>query len=197
MALLQPSEYDKSYFDGIKGTYRHNAGYGVYERWYRKDGPNSLGEFWKDMAEKYRVKFDLTGKKILEIGCAKGFVVEDLRELGVDAYGIDVSSYVIGEASKIVAPYLSSGDARTVLSQYSDDEFDTVFSLRFLECIAEVDLPDLISEMNRISRFQFHDIDEHANPNYYLNHPLSWWKEQGFAKNTILVAHESKKEVKV
>lgn len=193
MQLLQPSEYDASYFDGAKQATRHNAGYSEYERWKRFEGEGSLGEYWKDLANKFSNTHALQNKKVLEIGCAKGFVVEDLRELGVDAYGLDVSAYAIGEASEAVKSYLTVGDIRTALAGYSRNEFDVVFSLRTLECFSEAELPDIIAEMNRISRKQIHVIDETSNSNFYLEKPLSWWQGLGFQKLTFLVSNQSKK----
>jgi cyclopropane fatty-acyl-phospholipid synthase-like methyltransferase len=191
MTILQPEEYDESYFDGSQTTYRHNAGYSSYKRWKRFDGENSLGEKWKDLAASFFSKHNLQNKKVLEIGCAKGFLVKDLRGMGVDAYGLDVSQYAIDNCEDGVGQYLTVGDARTYLSSYKRNEFDAVFSLRFLECISESDLPDLISEMNRISKYQFHEIDIEPNSDYYLVKSLSWWGDLDWDKGTILVARES------
>jgi len=191
MILLQPEEYDASYFDGSDQALKHNAGYSSYKRWYRKDGENSTGEFWKDYAVELNINGRFIGKKLLDIGCAKGFLVEDLRELGVDAYGMDVSSYAIGESA--VQPYLTVGDARTDLAQYKRNEFDFIISTRVLECFSEAELPDIISEMNRISRKQVHVIDdENLNENFYLKKSLTWWKSLGFQKGTILISQQSK-----
>src|SRR3972149_7064299 len=98
MSVLQPSEYDISYFDGNKTSLKHNAGYSSYERWYRNSNDfvpteQSTGEYFKDLALKLKNDYILQGKKVLELGCAKGFIVEDLRSMGIDAYGIDISSY--------------------------------------------------------------------------------------------------------
>jgi SAM-dependent methyltransferase len=38
-------------------------------------------------------------RRTLDVGCATGFVVEVLRELGVDAEGCDVSEYAVAHAS--------------------------------------------------------------------------------------------------
>jgi 2-polyprenyl-3-methyl-5-hydroxy-6-metoxy-1,4-benzoquinol methylase len=192
--MLQPSEYDISYFDGAKTKSPHGAGYSSYERWHRVRGVNSLGEYWKDLASQYKGKFNLAGKKVLEIGCAKGFVVEDLRGMGVDARGIDVSSYAISQASDAVKPFLVVGDVRTALSQFGNKQFDVVFSLRVLECIPEADLPSLVSELNRVSKFQFHVVDEQPNPNYYLVKPLSFWRSLNWNKGTVLISNESNQE---
>lgn len=189
MPVLDPSAYDISYFDGWDTEYMHNAGYSLYKRWSL-----SGGEHWHNYANRLATQNVLAGKKVLEIGCAKGFVVEDLRALGIDAYGLDVSSYAIGEASPAVAPYLTVGDARTALAAYRRNEFDVVFSLRFLECISDADLPGLISEMNRISRDQFHVIDTFpaggSVTNYYNVHTLAEWQAMDFDVGTRLVMHE-------
>lgn len=194
--ILQPNEYDASYFDGASQPMRHNAGYSKYERWYRNEGEGSLGEFWKDYAQRWINHLALSGKKVLEIGCAKGFLVKDLRDAGVDAYGLDVSQYAIDNCEPEVAPYLTVGDARTALSGYARNEFDVLISLRFLECIPEADLPALITEMNRISKLQVHVVDQFTGAKegagqYYLQKTLDQWVALGFSKGSRIVAQEN------
>ncbi len=36
-------------------------------------------------------------KKVLDVGCAKGFLVEAVRPRGVEAFGNDISEYAMGE----------------------------------------------------------------------------------------------------
>lgn len=200
--LLQPNEYDAAYFGEDLNIVRL-AGYsGGYKRWYRNEGVDSLGEFWKDQARNWLNNLALSGKKVLEIGCAKGFLVKDLRDLGVDAYGLDVSSYAISQCEAGMSPYLTVGDARTALSQFKTKEFDVVLSLRFLECIPETDLPALISEMNRISRLQVHVIDQFTGTKtgaaqFYLQKTLDEWLALGFAKGTRLVAQENINDIRI
>lgn len=189
--VLDPSEYDASYFDGKTQALRHNAGYSKYERWYRISGENSSGEFFKDQAGDWLGRFNLSGKKILDVGCAKGFHVEDLRALGVDAWGVDVSSYAIGEAAPAIAPYLEVADIRTRINTYGNKEWDVIFSARFLECIDEADLPALIDGFNKKSHRQVHIIDEEPNSVYYLARSLGWWSQLPFARGTVLVGRES------
>src|SRR3990172_11155820 len=122
MPTLQPQEYDISFFDGADSPYQHNAGYQGYQRWQRIEGDESSGEFFKDYAKSLFDKYQLNGKKVLEIGCAKGFLVKDLRDLGTDAYGLDISEYAIGKAEAKVREFLSIGDARTALAGYGDAE---------------------------------------------------------------------------
>ena len=223
MAVLAPSEYNASYFDGRLQAMKHNAGYDYYARWPRVSGDlvaveNSTGEMWKDYAARIHEGRGLSGKKCLEIGCAKGFVVEDLRNLGVDCWGIDVSSYAINGPWSVrhadrptappaaVAPFLSAGDALTELASYKNDEWDLVFSLRFMECISDADLPGLITEMNRISRGQFHVIDEFDRfqvqdpPKagagaFYNAKTLEDWLAFGWRNGTFLISQENSNRV--
>jgi len=192
MPVLEPNEYDISYFDGRSTSLKHNAGYSEYVRWNRFDGVGSTGEYWRDQAASLDGRNQIVGKKVLEIGCAKGFVVEELRDLGIDAWGLDVSPYAIGEATSTLQPFLHTGDARTYLANFARNEFDLVLSMRFLECISEADMPDLVDEMNRISWYQYHTIDTVPPPNYYTVQPMSWWSDLKWKKNrTILVDRDN------
>ena len=65
MPLLQPSEYDQSYFDGRLAATRHNAGYSTYERWYYNQ-TNNFEKKATDILNRYTVG----NKDVLEIGCA-------------------------------------------------------------------------------------------------------------------------------
>jgi len=177
MALLQPSEYDISYFDGKLGTYKHNAGYTVYNRWPRLSNDfvptnQSTGEYWKDLALRYNLDHSLQGKRVLEIGCAKGFVVEAMRDLGINAYGIDISQYAVDCARVDIKPYLRVADVRTVLSEYASREFAVLFSRRTLSCMTNAEISLMVDQMNRIAVQQVHDYWEVDNVNYYNIMPI-------------------------
>jgi ubiquinone/menaquinone biosynthesis C-methylase UbiE len=192
MAVLQPSEYDISYFDGKKSALSHNAGYSHYKRWRRYDNgvvshEDCTGEFFKDYAKYYVDKYNLANKKALELGCAYGFLVEDLRSMNVDAYGIDVSQYAYDQASSSVQPYLTVADARTYLDNYSNNEFDLLYSRWFLECISDTDLPDLIKEMNRVSKQQVHIVFPQTRNDYYNPKSVQDWLGFKFAQGTAII----------
>ena len=193
MAVLQPSEYDISYFDGRLSSLTHNAGYTVYNRWFRTNNdflPNgqSTGEFWKDMALKYNLDHSLQNKKVLEIGCAKGFVVEALRDLGVDAYGIDVSQYAISCAREDIKPFLTVADARTSLANYANREFALLYSRRTLSCMTNAEITSMVTQMNRIAVQQVHSYWPMDNPLYYNVMPIQTFIDSfAWKKGTIFV----------
>jgi SAM-dependent methyltransferase len=44
-------------------------------------------------------------RTVLDVGCALGFLVEALRDRGVEAFGLDLSSYAIGQVHERARPY--------------------------------------------------------------------------------------------
>lgn len=46
------------------------------------------------------------GESILDVGCAKGYLVKAFKWLGRDAYGIDISSYAINNADTEIKSYV-------------------------------------------------------------------------------------------
>ena len=92
---------------------------------------------------------DFKGKKALDIGCGKGFLVKALRELGVDAEGIDISEYAIENA---VTEYVKQSDATNL--PYDDNVFDLVLCIEVLEHLEESDLNKSIMEIRRVLKPQ-------------------------------------------
>ncbi len=83
--------YSKGFFTGGK-LYRAYAD-------YVGDKPTIL----KNMRKYLTIikKFKKNGK-LLDLGCATGFLIQEANKWGFDAYGIDVSSYAVNIAQKIV-----------------------------------------------------------------------------------------------
>lgn len=74
-------------------------------RGYRPEGNAAEGR--RNFAVEARAISLIAGvKTVFDVGCAKGFLVKALRDLGVDACGIDVSEYAIENAAPSVRPYL-------------------------------------------------------------------------------------------
>jgi SAM-dependent methyltransferase len=189
---MKPEEFDKRYFDGRKCTYSHNAGYSEYRRmpgWRDTFIPTdeSGGEFYRDLSFWLVRTFNLEGRKVLDVGCAYGFIVEDLRSMNVNAWGIDVSEYAISQASKDVRPYLVLGDALLSLHDAVDNAFDLVFSRWFMNCLPDMIIPAMIAEFNRISHRQVHIIFEDIHPEFYTCKPIEDWLIYDWKPGTILM----------
>lgn len=179
--MKEITDYGKSYFDPER-----NLGYSDYVR---------TSEF-EILAKQLFDRFDLLHKSVLDVGCAKGFLVKSLRDLHVDALGVDVSSYAIKQGEKLENnQFLLIGDAREDLNSFEDGEFDLVVGIDFLDCFSEQSLKKIIPEINRISKKQFHKISSIGNEKWYQIQKLQWWKKQGLKKGTIIFDCSTNKEV--
>lgn len=179
MALLLPSEYDISYFDGRLASTRHNAGYSEYKRW-NHDGTNNFDLMAVDILNRYAVG----NKRILEICSAKGFLVSDLRTRGINAFGVDVSQYAYDQADPSVQPYLTVADIRigqsTFLSDFNNNYFALIIGMNCLCCFSDAEITAMVTELNRISSDQFYVIAEQAPTTFYNPKTIQQWRD-GFA----------------
>ena len=89
-------------------------------------------------------------KRTLDVGCATGFVVEALRELGFDAQGVDVSQYAIDHPALGATGYLRRADLRQGLP-FADGQFELVTALETLEHLDPADVPKAVAELSRVT----------------------------------------------
>ena len=86
----------------------------------------------------------------LDVGCATGFVVEALRELGVDAKGVDISQYAVDHAALGAAGHIRQADLRHGLG-FPDSAFELVTALETLEHLPPDEVPKAIREIARVA----------------------------------------------
>jgi SAM-dependent methyltransferase len=130
--------FGREYFDGDR-----TQGYGGYHY----DGR------WVPIVERFRDYYALTaGQRILDVGCAKGFFMHDLRgaipELRV--YGLDVSMYALENSLQDVRRYCVRGTADAL--PYADDAFDLVISINTIHNLELDRCKRALREMSRVSR---------------------------------------------
>ncbi|TQF16913.1 class I SAM-dependent methyltransferase [Myxococcus llanfairpwllgwyngyllgogerychwyrndrobwllllantysiliogogogochensis] len=87
----------------------------------------------------------------LDVGCALGFTVQALRELGWDTQGSDFSDFAIHHAPWDVKPHLSLGDLSQRLP-FDDGQFELVSAFETLEHLPPSMVPHAISELHRVTR---------------------------------------------
>ncbi len=98
--------------------------------------PRLGGEFTKTAAH---IKSHFNPSTLLDVGCAKGFLVYALRKLNIDASGIDFSEYAISNASEEIKNHVTVGLAESMSPQYSENSFDVVTCFDVLEHLTEKD----------------------------------------------------------
>lgn len=84
---------------------------------YLRTNPHWM-EYFRFVAENIKVK--LNPRTVLDAGCAKGFLVEMLRDQGIDARGIDSSNYAISEVFEPIRPYCEVGSIAASFSNNYD-----------------------------------------------------------------------------
>jgi ubiquinone/menaquinone biosynthesis C-methylase UbiE len=64
--------------------------------------------------------------RVLDVGCAKGSLVYAFRATGIEAFGVDVSSYAISCAPKTLRSFLSKVDLDKERLPFNDNYFDLI-----------------------------------------------------------------------
>jgi ubiquinone/menaquinone biosynthesis C-methylase UbiE len=142
-------EYGELYFDGPR-----EYGYGGY----RYDGR------WRPVARDIVEHFNLKpGDKVLDVGCAKGFLVKDLLELGIDAYGLDVSKYALMHCEPEVVGRLQIGSAEDL--PFPDGSFAAVIAINSIHNLPRADVVRALKEMERLAPGKgFVQVDSYRTP---------------------------------
>lgn len=133
--VLTLKQYGKEYFDG-------DLGYGGY--YY--DGR------WKSVAEEMVQHYDLNeNSTILDIGCAKGFLLYEFYKLGFkNVFGCDISAYAIDNVPKEIQDNCKVLSADSL--DYKDNQFDLIFSLDCIHNLKPENVNKSIKEMIRVSK---------------------------------------------
>lgn len=88
-------------------------------------------------------------RRFLDVGCARGFVVEVLRELHVEAEGCDVSAYAVAHPAAGARGHLRVADPARGLP-WDDGCFDVVTILETLEHLRPEQVPGVLRELRRV-----------------------------------------------
>ncbi|MHB1487035.1 MAG: class I SAM-dependent methyltransferase [Acidimicrobiales bacterium] len=89
--------------------------------------------------------------RVLDVGCAMGWVVECLRETGLDAQGVDFSHFAVEASAPGATGHISQGDLLAGLD-FPDRSFDTIAVLETLEHLPPEEVPTAIAELARLCR---------------------------------------------
>ncbi|MEE2821231.1 MAG: class I SAM-dependent methyltransferase [Pseudomonadota bacterium] len=171
--ISESKKFGEMYFDGPR-----SHGYGGYKydgRWI---------SVATDIIEHYRLR---SGSRILDVGCAKGFLVRDLVDQEMDAYGIDISEYAIRHCVEGLSDRLSQGCATEL--PYPDNSFDLVLSINTIHNLNRDKVIQALKEIGRVSRnYAFVQVDSYLTEGgkeffeewvltaEYHDYPFGWQK---------------------
>lgn len=130
-------EYGELYFDGPR-----EYGYGGY----RYDGR------WIPVAEDMVRHWNLkAGDRVLDVGCAKGFLVKDMMKVcpGLEVFGLDISRYALMHCEPEVVGRLHLGTATDL--PFPDGSFQAVISLNTIHNFERTDAITALHEIQRLS----------------------------------------------
>jgi len=126
--------------------------------------------------------------KILDYGCAKGYLVKALRLLDMDAHGVDISEYAIKLVDAEVRDFCHLVTESDPLPLKSS--FDWLITKDVLEHMSERILDDFLEKSRLVAKKAFHVVplgdmnDKFIVPEYEndITHVLAktkdWWQEK-------------------
>jgi len=132
-------KFDIEYFDGDRLT-----GYGGY---------NYSPRFWTETVAHIKDFYNLDdNSKILDIGCAKGYMMHDLSLLipGAEIKGVDISNYAKENSIESMQDNIVVANANNL--PFPDDYFDLVISINTLHNLPLIDCKQAFREINRVTK---------------------------------------------
>jgi ubiquinone/menaquinone biosynthesis C-methylase UbiE len=145
-------QFGLEYFDGTR-----EHGYGGYDY----DGR------WLPIAEDIIAHWNLRpGMRVLDVGCAKGFLVKDFMRScpGLEAFGVDISLYAIMHAAPEIVGRLHLGNAMSL--PFPDESFDAIISINTLHNLRRPDCIRALKEIQRVARSgkAYVQVDSYRSP---------------------------------
>jgi predicted SAM-dependent methyltransferase len=127
---------------------------------------------------------------VLELGCARGYILKRIQDAGIPGAGLEVSRHCyltrvcegIAQQNLLQTPWQTEAGL-----PLPDQEIDLCYSVAVLEHIPEDTLPAVIREMSRVARRGLHGIDfglqdDGFDKTHCTLRPEGWWREM-FARH--------------
>lgn len=175
-----------------------------YARYYDKsyylhydDGRSYANEeLWRPQFQAIAQKIvDIyTPKSFLDVGCAYGYLVAALRDLGVEAYGVDVSEFAISQVREDIRPYCFSANVVEGLPVELPSQFDCISTIEVIEHLYEEDAqPFLHAICERTEQVIFSSTGEDiSDPVHFNVQQREYWAKRFLAEGFY---HDLNREV--
>lgn len=125
----------------------------------------------------------VTGNKLLEVACAKGWFVQHALQRGYEAKGFDISEYAISSAPQPAASNIYVADA---IEPFDGSDFDVVVAWEFLEHIPEEHIDTVLGNISASLRpggqvwlkiCIFREDTDHDDTHVSI-FPREWWEDK-------------------
>jgi len=154
----------------------------TYYQHYCGKKPYTRSEEWLALFGRFadRIASDIRPRRVLDAGCAMGFLVEALRDRGIEAFGVDLSSYAIANAHESVQAFCRQGSLTEELTEH----YDLIVTIEVLEHIPRHDAERAIENIcAHTGDVLFSSTPFNYQEATHVNvHPPDYWVEQ-FARH--------------
>lgn len=187
--MSTPSSYNRDYFEhGVELGLSNYDGF----RWIPA---RSFAD-----AELYASTAKIShGDKVLDFGCAKGFIVRALRERGYQAFGCDWSAYAIANCDRSVKDFCSL--VRPSASLPVGLQFDLAIAAHVLEHHSAGTVGSIVERILAVAQQllvlvplgngQRYLASRHeADRTHVIRQPLPWWVRSLMGQGQVTVARE-------
>jgi len=151
------------------------------ERYYREEIDPSFGwtEPWLELNSHWahRINSEIGPASVLDAGCSFGILVYALRELGIPAYGVDISEYAISQATDDIKPFVHVMD---ISRELPIGYYGLVTCIEVMEHMEESDALRAIENICNVTD----DVLFSSNPGEegehgHINcHPIEYWVDR-------------------
>jgi len=137
-----------------------------------------------------------TNDKILDFGCAKGYIVKAFRFFDIECYGCDISEYAINNIDPEVIKFCKENNT-DIMIPFNDMHFDWIICKDVLEHLEESEIDHFLQEASQKTKKSFIVVplgenDKFIVPEYEkdITHKLAknmdWWSKK-FEDNSWII----------
>jgi GT2 family glycosyltransferase/2-polyprenyl-3-methyl-5-hydroxy-6-metoxy-1,4-benzoquinol methylase len=169
-------------FSSVAKFGRQNMTSGLFDvEFFRKDCGRDYADadhwssFFSKIADNIVETFN--PKTVLEAGCAFGYLVEALRNKGVEAYGFDISEYAMNNLREGAKSYCFCHSISEPLPEIYDRHYDLIVSIEVVEHLFPEDGIKAISNICNYSDVIIFSSspDDFDNTTHYNTQQVEYW----------------------
>lgn len=147
-----------------------------------------LGSYFNATAQHLITSLDLkatdslAARQVLDVGCAKGYLVKALRLKGIKAFGVDFSTYALAHSDPDTKNFLTR---HNVITKNLVDQYDVVTCFDMMEHIPEVSAELVLKRIAKVATraivfnigvTSYEDKDALNMDTSHINiKPREWW----------------------